>query len=107
MDIKILRDTLDEAWGILGRLILELDENKTPIDPAKVVEACDKIGDMLNYTDPELEGLTPRMKATYSTYQPLEVLRIVRDPTGKKLQESHEKWKKNNPELAKKYGYTE
>ena len=85
--IILLREALDKAWMALGRLVMEPGAAEFGIAPSNVEDVCDALAETLNSTDPELQGLSPRMRATYATYQPIEVLRFITNLTAKPANE--------------------
>lgn len=68
-----LREALEKVWGQLGEYAIKKEAYP---DPEKL---CDEISQVLNDTDPNLEGLSGRMRATYSEYQPIEILRFINE----------------------------
>ena len=72
--IKYLRESLERFWDTLASLLLH-PTTESPL--LTVEEVCNDMGEALNDTDPELEGVTGHCRGLYSTYQPLEVLRFI------------------------------
>ena len=75
--IKLLRDSLDNVWCDLGKLVLESGKNIT-ISQKSLIDICDRIADDLNDTDSKLENVTGRNRGLYAEYQPMEVLQFMK-----------------------------